>query len=153
LIQAWRVGRAAYADLSGEGARRHGGRWNSPGLPMIYTAEHPALAVLEVRVHLDLPPDLLPDDYVLMRVDLPDEPPEEVAAMPSDPRATGDDWLRSGRTAVLRAPSAIVPTATNLLLNPRHPRAAEAQVSLTWPFEFDARLWRGASSRARPSPR
>ena len=111
---------------------------------MVYTAEHPALAVLEVRVHLDLPPELLPDDYVLMRVDLPDEPPEEVAAMPSDPRSAGDEWLRSGRTAVLRVPSAIVPTATNLLLNPRHPRAAEAQVSLTRPFEFDVRLWRGA---------
>ena len=144
MIQAWRVGRAAHADLSGEGARRHGGRWNSPGLPMVYTAEHPALAVLEVRVHLDLPPELLPDDYVLMRVDLPDEPPEEVAAMPSDPRSVGDDWLRSGRTAVLRVPSAIVPTATNLLLNPRHPRAAEARVPLTRPFQFDARLWRGA---------
>lgn len=144
MIQAWRVGRAAYADLSGEGARRHGGRWNSPGLPMVYTAEHPALAVLEVRVHLDLPPELLPDDYVLMRVDLPDEPPEEVAALPSDPRSVGDEWLRSGRTAVLRVPSAIVPTATNLLLNPRHPRAADAQVVFTRPFEFDARLWRGA---------
>jgi RES domain-containing protein len=148
LIQAWRVGRAAYADLSGEGARRHGGRWNSPGLPMVYTAEHPALAVLEVRVHLDLPPELLPDDYVLMRVDLPDEPPEEVTAMPSDPRSEGDDWLRSGRTAVLRVPSAIVPTATNLLLNPRHPRAAEARVSLARPFQFDARLWRGAQAGA-----
>ena len=144
MIQAWRVGRAADADLSGEGARRHGGRWNSPGLPMVYTAEHPALAVLEVRVHLDLPPELLPDDYVLMRVDLPDEPPEEVAAMPPDPRSAGDEWLRSGRTAVLRVPSAIVPTATNLLLNPRHPRAAEAQVPLTRPFQFDVRLWRGA---------
>jgi RES domain-containing protein len=115
---------------------------------MVYTAEHPALAVLEVRVHLDLPPELLPDDYVLMRVDLPDEPPEEVTAMPSDPRSEGDDWLRSGRTAVLRVPSAIVPTATNLLLNPRHPRAAEARVSLARPFQFDARLWRGAQAGA-----
>jgi RES domain-containing protein len=144
LIQAWRVCRAPHADFSGEGARRFGGRWNGPGLPMVYLAEHPALAVLEVRVHLDLPPDLLPDDYVLMRANLPDEPPEEVATMPPDPRAVGDDWLRSGRSAVLRVPSAMVPTATNLLLNPRHPRAAEAQVLETRPFQFDARLWRGA---------
>lgn len=111
---------------------------------MVYLAEHPALAVLEVRVHLDLPPDLLPDDYVLMRVDLPDEPPEDVVAIPPNPRKVGDDWLRSGRTTVLRVPSVIVPTAANLLLNPRHPRAADAQVSLTQPFQFDARLWRGA---------
>jgi RES domain-containing protein len=151
LIQAWRVCRAPYADLSGEGARRFGGRWNSPGLPMVYLAEHPALAVLEVRVHLDLPPDLLPDDYVLMRVDLPDEPPDEVTAMPPDPRAAGDGWLRSGHAALLRVPSVIVLAATNLLLNPRHPRAADAQVSLTQPFKFDARLWRGAQA-GTPTP-
>jgi RES domain-containing protein len=143
-MQAWRVGRAAYADLSGEGARRHGGRWNSPGLPMVYLAEHPALAVLEVRVHLDLPLDLIPEDYILMQVDLPDEPPEQVTVMPSDPRAEGDSWLRACRTAVLRVPSVIVPTATNLLLNPKHPRAIDAQVSSSQPFQFDARLWRGA---------
>ena len=137
------VCRAAFADLCGEGARRYGGRWNSPGLSMVYMAEHPALAVLEIRVHLDLSPDLLPDDYVLMRVDLPDEPPEEIATTQTDPRAAGDGWLRAGRTAVLRVPSVIVPIATNLLLNPNHPRAADAKVSLTQPFQFDARLWRG----------
>ena len=145
MIQAWRVGRQLFADLSGEGARQHGGRWNTPGRPMVYMAEHPALAVLEVRVHLDLPPDLLPDDYVLMQVDLPDEPPEDVVAMPADPRAFGDAWLASGRTAVLRVPSVIVPHTSNLLLNPRHPRAADARITLTTPFQFDPRLWEGGA--------
>jgi len=60
---AWRLCRRPHADLSGEGARRLGGRWNSPGRPLIYLAEHPALAALEVRLHLDLPFDLLPADY------------------------------------------------------------------------------------------
>ncbi len=141
MIEAWRVGQAKFTDLSGEGARRHGGRWNSPGLPVIYMAEHPALAVLEIRVHLDLPPDLLPDDYVLMRVELPDEPPAVIDALASDPRAAGDAWLRSGGTAVLRVPSAIVPETSNLLLNPHHPRATEARITRTVPFGFDARLW------------
>ena len=130
MIQAWRVGRQLFADLSGEGARQHGGRWNTPGRAMVYMAEHPALAVLEVRVHLDLPPDLLPD-----------EPPEDVDAMPADPRAVGDAWLASGRTAVLRVPSVIVPHTSNPLLNPRHPRAADARITQTTPFQFDPRLW------------
>ena len=43
-----------------------------PGVPVVYLADHPALAALEVRVHLDLPFELLPTDYVLMRVDVPD---------------------------------------------------------------------------------
>ena len=119
---------------------------------MTYLAEHPALAVLEVRVHLDLPPDLLPDDYVLMRVALPDEPPETLEAIPANPRATGDAWLRSGKTAVLRAPSALVPRTTNLLLNPRHARAAEAEITEMLPFAFDGRLWAGNMKAATPPP-
>lgn len=144
MIRAWRLCRAPFADLSGEGARLYGGRWNSPGSPLVYLAEHSALAVLEVRVHLDLPRELLPDDYVVMQIDVPDEPPEEVSGMPAAPRAIGDDWLRSQRTAVLRVPSVLAPAATNLLLNPRHPRAAEAAVISTEPFRFDPRLWTGS---------
>jgi RES domain-containing protein len=119
---------------------------------MVYAAEHPALAVLEVRVHLDLPPDLLPDDYVLVQMDLPDEPPEEVTSMPPSPRAVGDGWLRAGRTAVLRVPSVLVPTATNLLLNPHHRRGTEARIVSTQPFRFDVRLWRGAPSGSPEMP-
>lgn len=149
MIPAWRVCREAFADLSGEGARRHGGRWNSPGLAVVYLAEHPALAVLEIRVHLDLPSDLLPDDYVVMQADLPDEPPEIVESAPADARAAGNAWLRSNRTAVLRVPSAIVPYVTNLLLNPRHPHAAEARITRAIRFQFDPRLWEKVPSPAR----
>jgi RES domain-containing protein len=106
-------------------------------------AEHPALAVLEVRVHLDLPLDLLPDDYVLAHVQLPDEPPS-VPAGTADPLEAGDTWLRDGATAVLRVPSALVPFAHNLLLNPRHARAAEASVASLTPFRFDRRLFAGS---------
>ena len=60
-----------------DGARTYGGPWNGPGLPVVYFADHPALAVLEVRVHLDLPPALLPDDVVLMRVGVPENSVEE----------------------------------------------------------------------------
>ena len=72
LMIAWRLCRRPHATLDGEGARRFGGRWNSPGRPVVYLADHPALAAFEVRVHLDLPFELLPSDYVLMRVDVPD---------------------------------------------------------------------------------
>ena len=113
---------------------------------MVYLAEHPALAALEVRVHLDLPYDLLPDDYVLMKVALPDEPPGNVAALPANTVATGDAWMASASSAVLRVPSVLAPCAYNLLLNPRHPRAAEAQVAATEPFRFDARLFAHRSS-------
>ncbi len=108
---------------------------------MVYFAEHAALAVLEVRVHLDLPFDLLPDDYVLMRADLPDEPPEMIETIPLDPAVAGDDWLAAGRTSVLSVPSVLVRAARNLLLNPVHPHAAEARLVSIDPFDFDPRLW------------
>jgi RES domain-containing protein len=62
-----------------------------------------------------------------------------------DPLEAGDIWLRDAETAVLRVPSALVPFAHNLLLNPRHPRAANAEVASITPFRFDPRLWYAAT--------
>jgi RES domain-containing protein len=143
LIHAWRICREPHADLRGEGAKRSGGRWNSPGQPVVYLSEHPALAALEVLVHLlDGSIDLVPDDYVLLEVALPDEPPTLIETLPDEQRAAGDRWLRSATTAVLRVPSVIIPSTTNLLLNPLHPSSASARIVSTEPFAFDDRLLR-----------
>ncbi len=139
--RAWRLCRAAYADLSGEGARRFGGRWNSPGQPLVYASHDPALSVLEVRVHLDLPPELLPDDYTLVAIALGAVSIETLRDLPAAPQAFGDAWLREQRSAVLRVPSVIVPESDNLLINPAHPAAAEIRITATRRFGFDTRLW------------
>jgi RES domain-containing protein len=141
LTLAWRLCRAPFADLSGDGPRRYGGGWNSPGRPLVYAADTAALAVLEVRVHLDIPPELVPDDYVLLSIDLGGLPIETVSAAPADPGGFGDTWLREQRTPVLRVPSFIVPESTNLLLNPAHPLAAGARIVGNRRFAFDRRLW------------
>ncbi len=151
MTEAWRLCRQPYADLSGEGARRWGGRWNSPGRPVVYLSEHPALAVLEVRVHLDLPLELLPVDYVLVRVRLPDETPAVVGGDPLDAKAAGDAWLSAGDSATLRVPSVLVPFAHNVLLNPGHACAATAAISGTTAFRFDARLWGGQTDAVQTS--
>ncbi len=137
---AWRLCRLIYADLSGDGARRYGGRWNSPGRPVVYLAEHPALAALEVRVHLDLPFELLPDDYVLLSVSVRDGSIRETQTS-ENTVAAGNAWLEAGQTAALRVPSVLVPHAFNILLNPRHAVAANAGVASVEPFRFDPRLW------------
>jgi len=143
---AWRISRAPFADLTGTGARLYGGRWNSPGRAMIYAAETAALAVLEVRVHLDLTPDLLPDDYVLTAIECGDLAVETLAALPGEPQAFGDAWLTQARTPILRVPSFIVPESSNLLLNPAHPDATALAIASTRPFRFDERLWLPALS-------
>lgn len=108
---------------------------------MIYAAETAALAVLEVRVHLDLDWDTLPDDYVLMSIDVGTIVPGTIADLPDNPRAIGDEWLRSGRSALLRVPSWIVPESQNVLINPVHSDASSITISSIRPFAFDKRLW------------
>jgi RES domain-containing protein len=140
-VLAWRLCREPFADLGGGGARLFGGRWNSPGNPLVYAASTAALAVLEVRVHLDLPPELLPEDYTLLTIDLDDLAVETVADLMAEPRAFGDAWLVARRTPILCVPSTIVPESTNLLLNPRHPDAGTTRIIGQRPFDFDRRLW------------
>ena len=50
----WRIVKTKYAAqaFDGEGARLYGGRWNSPGLRMVYNSENVALAALEILRHL-----------------------------------------------------------------------------------------------------
>ena len=57
MVSAWRITKRKHARsaFTGEGARLYGGRWNSPGTAIIYTAESQSLAVLEILVHLDSP--------------------------------------------------------------------------------------------------
>ena len=145
---AFRVTRRPYADLSGEGARLVGGRWNSPGRAALYLAESPALAVLEVLVHLDLGAHLIPVDCVILAVDLsvlgdvsdwvedgPSLPPSDAEC-----RAIGDAFLDSGRALALRVPSILVPRASNFVINPRHPLIGKVRIRSMEPFAFDRRL-------------
>lgn len=148
-MQAWRICRESFADLTGEGARLYGGRWNSPGRPVVYAAETAALAVLEVRVHLDLDWDVLPSDYVLVTIHLPEIQIEELAALPEDTVEVGDAWLASRRSALLKVPSAIVPESFNMLINCAHPDAAAVSIASIRPFAFDERLWRPRDRAAR----
>lgn len=139
-MRLWRVARAAFADLSGEGARLYGGRWNSPGRPVVYTAENPALAILEVRVHLDLAPELIPDDYVLIEIETGAASVSE-SEDPQEPRSLGDAWLGAGQTALLKVPSFIAPRSANVLINPHHRDAVAIEIVGTQQFDFDRRLW------------
>src|ERR1700733_7119958 len=92
------------------------------------TAETAALAVLEVRVHLDLDWDMLPDDYVLVAIDTAAIVTETIDEFPDDPRAVGDPWIESRRSALLRVPSWIVPESYKVLINPPHPDALSIQL-------------------------
>jgi RES domain-containing protein len=150
-VHVWRIARAVYDPLDGEGARRAGGRWNSAGLPAVYTAGTQSLAILEALIHLD--PELLPRDYTLYRVEIPDDiqiTTVETARLPPDWRepghaackTIGDLWLRAGATAVLRVPAAPLHDGDEYgyVINPRHGERERIVVKQREPFRFDLRL-------------
>ena len=147
----WRLVKPDYAPgLDGEGARLAGGRWNPPGVAVVYCSESLALAVLESFVHL--PPALrgaapLPE-MTAVKLALPEGAPvwepEEAElpdlADPEDCRAFGGDWVAAARTLALAVPSAVVPLERNWLVNPAHPEAAGIRVLAEEAFRFDRRM-------------
>src|ERR1700692_2672014 len=66
-MEIWRI--SNYADLSGIGGVRAAGRWHSQGRRIVYLADHPSSALLEMLVHMDR--DLIPPTYQLLRIDIP----------------------------------------------------------------------------------
>jgi RES domain-containing protein len=153
MISAWRIVKRKHAQraFSGEGARRYGGRWNSAGVGIVYTAESQSLAALEMVVHLDSS-ELL-DHYVVFSVGI-DEllvAKVELSDLPrnwrSDPppmkaREIGDSWVAAGTSVVLQVPSVILPAEHNFLLNPHHPDFSKLVIGSPSPFRFDRRLAR-----------
>jgi RES domain-containing protein len=145
-MRVFRLTRARHAALDGEGARRYGGRWNSPGRRAVYASAHRSLALLEILVNLDLPPDLIPADYVMLEIEIPG--PIMAAATiydgpldaDGDLRSFGDAWIANGKSAVLSVPSAIVPAERNHIVNPEHSQAARIEVVSHAPFAIDRRL-------------
>jgi RES domain-containing protein len=151
MLSVWRITKQKHAGsaFTGEGARLYGGRWNTPGTAIIYTAQSQALAVLEILVHLDSP-ELL-KAYVLFEVSMEESLVVDLdrSALPknwrSEPpparvQAMGDAWVESADSVVLRVPSVIVPGESNFLLNPRHPDFIRVQIAKPIPFQFDSRL-------------
>lgn len=140
----YRLCKAAYAALDGEGARLWGGRWNSPGRPMVYAAASPSLAVLEVLVHLDLPAELLPNDLTLLTIDIPVDATihrlEMTPASEDGCLAAGDGFLDAGDALALMVRSVVVPQEWNALLNVGHADMARVVVLASEPFHFDPRL-------------
>jgi RES domain-containing protein len=145
-MELWRI--SNYADLSGVGGVRAAGRWHTRGKRIVYLADHPASALLEMLVHMDR--DLLPATFRLLRIIVPETMIVEavgVAALSPDwriqpalTRQIGDRWLDQSSAALLQVPSVIVPLGQNFLLNPAHPDAAKVTIVDVVDAPFDPRL-------------
>jgi RES domain-containing protein len=153
VLTAWRIVKARHAATAfdGEGARLLGGRWNSPGLPVVYTAGSAPLAALEMLAHLGKTSLLSAysviacafEKRIVLRLDRK-RLPRDWRSYPARPelQLVGDAWLKDGTSAVLEVPSAIMPSESNYLLNPAHADFRSIRIDDPTPFEFDLRLVR-----------
>jgi RES domain-containing protein len=151
-VLAYRLVKGRFLDspLSTEGARRYGGRWNPPGVGILYTSASPELALLEQLVHLPtLPYEDLPRLF-LITLALP-ELPRPWRELPPTWREGASfganhqhlaDWLVNPDVLALGVPSAVVVESFHYLLHPRHPAYAQIEIVSTSHFGIDSRLWR-----------
>ncbi len=148
---AWRLTKTKHLPhaFDGEGPRRYGGRWSSPGRRVVYVSESLALAVLEVLVHVQ-DAAILPaystirvtfDDALVIAVN-PSSLPKNWRQSPPPPeaQAIGDAWVDAGSSAILELPSAVVEREHNYLINPAHKDFNRVAIGPAVPYEFDRRL-------------
>jgi RES domain-containing protein len=149
-LRAWRIAKERFAlDRSGAGGLADHGRWHIQGVPVIYAGLTVAICAFEKLVHTG---PLLPKDLLLVSLTLPDEPglyeTVDVGGLPgwdATPPGLmsmdfGTRFLRAGRALGLIVPSAVVPEARNLVINPLHRRFADVALTIERPFVFDPRL-------------
>lgn len=131
--------------FTGQGAKDYPGRWNLLGYPVVYTSENTSLACLESVSHLL--DDFDQDSYLIFEGAIPLKLVKSVenTDLPSGwdddnpgkaSQEFGTEWLKSGRSAVLKVPSILVPNDSNFLINPSHPDFRLIRVGKPKPFRF-----------------
>jgi RES domain-containing protein len=158
-VLLWRITRRPFLTqaLEGLGAKKYGGRWNSKGVAVIYTSESLELAVLEALVHLDI--DLPPRDVYQIGFELDEQfiarlstplPRGWDGAPPYSPnvQTVGDRWIDEGSSLGLRVPASVLPSRSNVLLNPTHPEIRRLREVERGPLPWPSRVVSGTDRRA-----
>jgi RES domain-containing protein len=145
LCPARRIERA----VSGDGSFRRGGRWNPPGVRVVYFAESRSLAALEILVNVRDASLLFAQPWMIVPAEIPVALVERPVRVPDNWRAQpyagetqmfGAEWVGAARSAALRVPSTVVLGEFNYLLNPAHPDYHRVKIGKPQPFSFDPRL-------------
>jgi len=152
-MEVFRLVKSIYArELNGKGAALYGGRWNSKGVELIYTAGNRSLAMVEVLVNLpfnQLPSDLvmltlgIPEDIVLQDCELHRLPPDwnrlpAVAAT----GLIGDSFVHQNEACLLKVPSVVTQGDFNYLINPAHRDFGLIRITKVEAFPLDQRFLR-----------
>ncbi len=149
-MKLYRIGLRDFPIFSGYGATVRGGRWNSPGLPVIYAAQSLAGARFELLARIGF--NGKPENYGYIEIVVPDgltvvKYPKSVVPSEAVSRRWGDGFLRQGKSAIALVPSAASPGEFNALINPSHPDFRLIKVSAEYPAKWDSRHFKRAKRR------
>ena len=141
-MRLWRI--SEFLELDGEGGRLFGGRWNSGGRAIVYTAESSALAMLELLVQFRR--TRIAQPFQLLEIEAPDAAMIEYKGEVPDYASRrslswGDEWLESGASLLARVPAAVAPKSFNVLINPAHPDARSVSLVAHAKYDWDSRLF------------
>ena len=149
-MQIFRIGDERHPLWDGSGAALVGGRWNSPGRPVIYGSLSYACAMLEILAHASIgriPATqrfviaALPAGVTVERHHANSLPAGWDAENSTCAREFGDLWLEQARSAVLLVPSVLARPEWNALVNPHHPDASRLVLSAPEKVVWDQRLF------------
>ena len=136
-------------DISGAGSKKWGGRWNSPGLPVVYASFTISLSLLELLVYHSSYEEIKVNR--LMQIKVPDSSIHPLSASSlkanwqSDIdycRFIGNEFLLNKKFLILKVPSAIIPDEFNVMINPSHPVFNKVSIVSAKIFGFDGRLFK-----------
>lgn len=151
-MELYRITQEAYSsDLSGDGSRIFGGRWNSEGRYALYTSANRSLALLETLAHI--PAKLFRNKkYILVTIFLPDKASLkfiEEKDLPNNwdaldiqhvTQKIGDNFLEEQKCLLFRVPSVLMPEEFNYIINPLHPSMKQVKVIHQREIRFNDRL-------------
>lgn len=149
-MNLYHLGNSHYArQLSGEGARLFGGRWNQKGDACIYTSATRSLCILEYLANVFL--EDMPSGLSMTEYSIPDELctilpfkdlPENWDAIPPLPSAKifGSNLLADKGCTCFAVPSAVVPAEKNFILNPDSSAFKQVKIVSVDPFILDHRI-------------
>ncbi len=136
-------------DLTGTGAKLFGSRWNSVGIPMLYTGEHISLCLLEALVHVKHKQFLMQVSIIDIEVPAMDDMNEiKIAKLKKTWREDdtytkfiGDEFVGSNNALLMKVPSAVVEEEHNFLINPLHADFKKIKIINNRIFKADKRLY------------
>jgi RES domain-containing protein len=145
-MKLWRVSPARSLEDACRSSRA--GRWSWASRDVLYTSSTPELAALEALAHRAENEAT----HFLCVIHLPDAAttrraprlPEDWRTQRTLTRGIGNVWFDRRASTALLVPSALCHEGTNVLVNPRHPRASGLRLEVLRRFDFDRRLLRGA---------